>query len=636
MVINQSQRPQFYQNQYLGAEDLAALVEYNRIQNARHDLGAHTWGIAIGLELKEKPSTTSGDQVDMYISPGYAWDGFGRPIVVLSPYKIPPERFKSIPYNAGIDGGSQAGHLVEIWLRYNEIETKGPRPGFEVCNPADQFARVQESFQIEVGDQLNQRDPIVIAGRAVDASLALQIFDPSDLPIKDASIPHQTFPDDNPNALWLIPLGFVRWKPNPNPSQPGNFVQRNPDDITQSRSVRQYIGVVAERIQAADGIIRMRDRTKDDPKARGLDDLVWVEGDLRVYRDTKLFGGKLDFRDEQGQNNDTPLLIQYKSFRAPALPGGGGPLTITELQVTIGQSKDGNNRFAVGWLQKDTSSEEGVLQEQFIVRADGKVGVGTPTPRNPLGIRAAEKSQELISFEDPSGTTRWHINQKLDENNPGLNFVETGIADGRLFLQAGGKVGIGTLIPRNTLGIRATGLSEELISFEDPSGTTKWHINQNLSGNNPGLNLVETGIADGRLFLQAGGKVGIGTTGPAETLDVRGNIKLHIDGSLFAPGGMENLRIIRGTVNPDGSTAVGAGFTVSREDTGRYSITFPPFPSPPSGSATQISFGSGNGGVTTDNAVFIEIDIDKVRVKTGASDGKASDRAFTFVILGPR
>ncbi|NEN97632.1 MAG: hypothetical protein F6K50_19510, partial [Moorea sp. SIO3I7] len=91
-------------------------------------------------------------------------------------------------------------------------------------------------------------------------------------------------------------------------------------------------------------------------------------------------------------------------------------------------------------------------------------------------------------------------------------------------LTLGGKVGIGTPNPRNTLGIRATRQSEELISFEDPSGRTKWHINQNLGGTNPGLNFVETGVADGRFFIKAGGNVGIGTTNPEAELHVIGKL----------------------------------------------------------------------------------------------------------------
>jgi hypothetical protein len=85
------------------------------------------------------------------------------------------------------------------------------------------------------------------------------------------------------------------------------------------------------------------------------------------------------------------------------------------------------------------------------------------------------------------------------------------------------QLGVGTLTPRSALGIRGTSSSEELISFEDAGGVTRWHLNQNAGGQ-PGLNFAETGVADGRLFLQPHGNVGIGTTTPAFTLDVHGTV----------------------------------------------------------------------------------------------------------------
>jgi Chaperone of endosialidase len=91
---------------------------------------------------------------------------------------------------------------------------------------------------------------------------------------------------------------------------------------------------------------------------------------------------------------------------------------------------------------------------------------------------------------------------------------------------AGGtpRLGVGTATPRNAAGIRAIGGSEDLLSFEDRSGTTRWHVNQNLGGR-PGLNVAETGVADGRLYVEAlSGRVGIGTTFPAFTLDVSGTV----------------------------------------------------------------------------------------------------------------
>ena len=47
-----------------GADDLDQAVAYGKIQQARHSLGAHAWGICIGLDLGEKPRP-SRDQVDV-------------------------------------------------------------------------------------------------------------------------------------------------------------------------------------------------------------------------------------------------------------------------------------------------------------------------------------------------------------------------------------------------------------------------------------------------------------------------------------------------------------------------------------------------------------------------------------------
>jgi hypothetical protein len=116
----------------------------------------------------------------------------------------------------------------------------------------------------------------------------------------------------------------------------------------------------------------------------------------------------------------------------------------------------------------------------------------------------------------------------LDKNTGGgLVNVADGAGDTTIQLNGhAGAIGIGTTNPDRPLTIQAQGASQELISLKDPSGATKWHINQDLGGSNPGLNFVETGVADGRLFLKPGGNVGIGTTNPAAKLDVRGDILL--------------------------------------------------------------------------------------------------------------
>jgi hypothetical protein len=90
--------------------------------------------------------------------------------------------------------------------------------------------------------------------------------------------------------------------------------------------------------------------------------------------------------------------------------------------------------------------------ERLRVAADGNVGIGTTEPgRWPLSIQAQAGAQELLSFMDPNGNTKWHINQNWISS--GLNFAETGVADFRVFIATGGNVGIGTNVPATKLHV---------------------------------------------------------------------------------------------------------------------------------------------------------------------------------------
>lgn len=400
-------RPRFFEGQYLGAEDLSAAVDYSRIQMACHALGAHTWGIAIGLQLKE--THLPGGRVDVHILPGYAWDGFGRPIVMLAPHKIQEALFSDITFQAGVDdtGEGKKGRRIPIWLRYNEAATQNVRPGFEVCDKDNQHSRVRESFLVEIGAKphANQHDLISLAGQSVDAEKALKQFDPVAPLVFDESIPHQLFPEARERARWLIPIGYVRWLPEQN--QPGHFVPRDDSDrpagsldplkdSDKIRAFRRYIGVVAEAIEAADGAIRLRDRAKDpvsskfqaplaatDPTKPPDNELVWVEGHLRVeghiklHTDGSLFapGGVENLSILAGRVNASGTVLFGKGFSASKSAVGVYNVLFSQqfpqepIVVANPVSADGNDK----WL----SVQMGVSGFKIITKAVTSTGTVT-------------------------------------------------------------------------------------------------------------------------------------------------------------------------------------------------------------------------------------------------------------------
>ncbi len=142
---------------------------------------------------------------------------------------------------------------------------------------------------------------------------------------------------------------------------------------------------------------------------------------------------------------------------------------------------------------------------------NGNVGIGTTGPDKPLAIQARGTSQELISFKDPSGATKWHINQ--NHGRPGLNFVESRVADGRLFLRAGGNVGIGTIDPQRKLQI-----GDDVIGLSFDPGTSP-NAGVLRFGDNTGWKLHF-----GRSREASGGALNSGTIGLLMTIQDNGNL----------------------------------------------------------------------------------------------------------------
>ena len=585
------QRPRFYEGQYLTADDLAAVVDYLRGADVRHGLGAHTWGVAIGLNLVEQPSAGPANRVDVILQPGYAFDGFGRDIVLTQPMRLAEALFGDIAYNPAVDDPATGGkgRLVKVWITYDEIAARGPAPGFETCAEGDASSRVQETFRFVVGEVpqlVDRRAPLDIGGRSVDAQLALRTFDPAADLLWDTSVPHQSPPQAVRPPRWLIPLGYVRWIARQN--DVGYFVLRNlePADNADDRirGFRRYVGVVAEYVEAAAGAIVMHRRgERPDVQHRFafllnggykaadlLQDLVWVEGNLRVEGDAKIAGGAVLLRDGNGLDQHTPLYIARAGDNPPAGLDGN-----RELRAVIGPAAQTNNRFVVGPEQPGASPP--AIAPNLVVTSAGDVGIGRADPQtrlNVVGARvrlqdtatdASAKRLDLrtdgagVDLHSTTHSLYVHASGPAPNNNVVIN-ARPGDGDGR--------VGVRVEAPAYELDVKAKWIK---LGLEEDGG------GQLLLGHNAGDNKIwleafsadATGSADEMLVTGrfgaslpqfhvvadqtlVDGKLGVGTDSPVEKLHVAAPF-LQVDGhngkqTLFGSDGVFDSVVI-GTRN---------------------------------------------------------------------------------------
>ena len=584
-MANQNQRPRFYESQYIGADDMNAVVEYGHVQLGRHELGSHTAGIAIGLYLVESPTPGAPERRNVTLVPGMALDGFARQIVALRRELLPESLFAGIAYDADVDdpvknNGTPRGRFVRVWLEYDETNAKAPAPGFERCDAGETYARVQESYRFVIGDKptlTDRRGRLAIAGKAVAADRALQAFDMTAGLVFDESIPHQTFPADNQRARWLVPIGFVRWVVYAQGG--GYFVNRNIDAADSGddrcRKFRQYIGVPAETILATDGALVLRNRSdrpddpgrfqarlqSGDPLAETRRDLVWVEGNLRTVGDVRLARGALRFADINGSDRQTPLSIERLGDSA-APPGGRA------LQVLIGPDAQANNRLAVSTVAKDDPDPANrQFSEKLTVMSGGNVGIGNNAPARKLHVKG-----DRVRLDSTDGTKT--IEMRADGVAVDLQSTTSDI-----FLRSGGaapphhivmnpdapdgNVGIGTAAPKHKLdvngksiklGLEAAG-GGQLILKNNPGDNKIFLEAFNTAGTGSAAEMLLTGANDTNaplISIKANAtfvsdKLGVGVNAPTANLHVVGDNILLENGArnkhiaLFTNGSMVDL-----------------------------------------------------------------------------------------------
>jgi hypothetical protein len=657
------QRPRFYEGQYLGAADLTAAVDYSRSQLSRAMLAAHRWGIALGLDLVEVngPNSTTNE----YINPGYAWDGFGRPLLVSTPYALSPALFAQ--FDAAYTGGPNPPPVpVQVWLAYDETLTQPPPPGFQTCDDTSAYARVLESFRVVVGPKASlasQRDPIDIAGRTMDAAEALSNFDSTAQPVVDADVPQQALPADVTDQ-WLVPLGFVLWQPG----NPGSFAKRDAATVQRSARARQYCGAVAGSIEANGGHVTVHDRTASY-STDVTDELLWVEGSVRADGDVHLYGSALGFIGSHAESPIRPFEVSRSDD-----PAAG----TSALRLVIGEKTDGTDRLAVG-----PETAPGTYVEQFVVTDDGRVGVTTSDPHAPLHLPA----DGLQIGTSGTATDNFYVQANTDGGVTGLRAYNGDAKAGGTHVAtvtADGKLGIGTTAPSapvhvtGVVGIRQGALymtgnaSWSSLSFnahhkpdnsdwlwDDPSkpavtlemddsgGAPRFEVWSTPQGNNQvwvQRLRVAGHTGDVLLGLSGGGNLGVGVATPAARVDVSGDIQasglLRTQGQIAVSAPM-TAGVVAGLIDQSGVVVQGFGFTLAKVSTGRWQVTFtPPFLTVPTVIVTPI-FNSWNVNAGTSitpgrTALVDNVDGAGAFIVTADEANALADSGFSFIAIGGR
>jgi hypothetical protein len=593
------ERLNYYEGEYLGALDFAAEQDYHRDMRRRHNVGQHTWGIVSGLDLAQVPNgQTSGGlpEVDIYVQPGMATDGFGREILALSRTQLTQDLFAAF-----YDPNAKANpRNMYVWIAYQQ---QFARASSDVCaskNNSNPYGRVQEGFRLLVTTSPTPvpalNDPLVVDGGQMTPPLEPATPpsppatpNPGEIVLPyDGAVPYQEFAEDDTTTQWYVLLGQVLWDPHQQ-----IFLQTG-----STATGRQYAGAVAAAIQAPAGQLLIEDRTTpyplpSDPAYTGV--AVEIAGALTVDRlltamqDVWIYEpGHLYFKDDNGTDGDTPLWIRRNTNAA-----GGA-----DLHIHIGDNSDAKNKPQRLTVANGPTGDESKEQTVFDVRADGNVDI-------PIGaLNFASQTRQMINLWSfsygigvQSGTEYFRSDYDFcwfrqgthsdNQSDPGAGGTLAMKLDSNSRLTVSGDV----LIPTGALNFASQtrqmiNLWSDHYAIGVQSCTEYFRSDYDFcwfrqgthsdTRNDPGAGGVLAMKLDNssRLTLSGdaivNGNLGIGTTTPGLRLDVKGDFgrddgaaQVHLWGSRVGDvgNGMLFLRSGGGVVTFDGGDNVGVGTT---------------------------------------------------------------------------
>ena len=302
--------------------------------------------------------------------------------------------------------------------------------------------------------------------------------------------------------------------------------------------------------------------------------------------------------------------------------GGGNTITVSASDVSASGATITASSFVGNITGNVTSSSTSEFSSGLNVTG-GSIGIGTDNPSAPLHLSGADATNAKIKIEDNNnGFAASEINianggRDLRIAAPqDIYFQDVDTGEKHLYIESGGKVGIGTDNPRNgSVGLHIytgasgqTGTNTANLLIEDSDNVEigllcpSTNVARIKFGDNDSANRGQirydhtddsmqfaTGANAERLRITSSGNVGIGSNIPAEKLDVNGGLKVYANTNIATFKNNQLRSDAAGTYYFDHGTT-GQSFTFRTSTSSSLDTTGPSVTS-----AGNISFPSGKG-----------------------------------------
>jgi len=378
-----------------------------------------------------------------------------------------------------------------------------------------------------------------------------------------------------------------------------------------------------------------------------IDGVTPSEGDIVYVKSGGSTGAALTTTKPTGSSN----LIQNMGKVGRVSTSSDGTFVVSSIL----RSNDVPN-LSTGkiWVGDGNTVESSVV---FLDETNSRMGINTTSPSEALyvigNVRASgnfigtnaywsstfgnKGTNQGIRFEAPSTSLQ---TARVDADAFAVNFGGTGGAGEVFRILEGGNVGIGTTAPGAKLQIGSAtyapnaNLGNNLLQIKSPSGYAYLTIGNGDSANSTSYiggasgftvigSVTDAGVLSEYMRITNAGKIGIGTTSPAEKLTVSGDSNItgklavgsagahpsiafynqndaYFNGAVTVDDTLDLVNLtVSGAQGTDGQVLTSTGSGVAWEDAATGTVTG-------TGAATQVAFWDGTSSLDGDANLYFD------------------------------